>query len=470
MAEIKFTNISGINTYLSPISHKDGNVIHCLNLHTDPIGALTKRQGYATYLGTPDTGIVHSLFSWTKNDGTTLFTYRASGSSLYYSAQGTGSWTVCGNGTIVDGARVGHAVLNDTLIIGDGYGSTRHTTNGTSFTNTTLAPVAEFFTEYQNRIYAGGTSSTLFYSTSGTPTDWSLTSPSDSSSLAIPGAGKINAVYKASDRVLTTKNSGIMTRWDGDSLVDLATKLGPSSPYSIGEVEDYRFWVNRLGVFSSNAGKPQLISNPVQNQFYNDDGTGIAGSNFDTITGAVHLYDYFLSFGSFTDPLVGDRISLGILVYNYKDNEFFNYKFFNDAYALHSYKDVNGVQQFIFGDQSGQCYTFNSGNSDNGTPIETSMQMVVHANMPFLTKEWGYIEVMTNPGCEAKLQVASTDTFQAASKKWVEIGNLTNGFSQFRIPTDSGRGKLLFIRIYDSGSTKPFILYGINLTYDIVTR
>src|SRR5205085_3732774 len=134
------------------------------------------------------------------------------------------------------------------------------------------------------------------------------------------------------------------------------------------------------------------------------------------------------------------------------------------------YKDASGVQQFIFGDATGQCYTYNSGNSDNGAPIETSLQLIVHANAPFLSKEWGYIEVTTNPGCEAKLQVATADTFSRASKKWVELGNLTDGLSQFRIPTEIARGKLFFIRIYDSGSTKPFVLYGINLTYNIINR
>ena len=470
MADLSFNRIEGVTTYLNSLTEKDGNVIHCVNVDTYPFGGMTKRLGYSTYLGTPDNGTVNTLFSWTKNDGTSLFTYRASGSSLYYSAQGTGAWTICGNGTIGNGAHVSYGTLDNTLVVADGVGSTRHTTNGTAFTDTTLAPVAVDISEYQNRIYAAGTASSLFYSTTGTATDWSPTSPSDSSSPFIPGGWKLLKIFKGSDRLLATKNNLAMYRWDGGDLVDLATHLGPSSPYAIGEVEDFRFWINRLGVFTSNGGKPQLISNAVQNQFYNDDGTGIAGSVFDTAAGGVHQYNYYVSIGTVTDNLVGEQISNAVLVYDYKHNDFVNYRFANFPTAYHSYKDANGVQQLIFGDATGQCYTANSGNSDNGVPIETSMQMVVHANTPFLSKEWGYIEVMTNPGCEAKLQVASADTFQAASKKWVEIGNLTNGFSQFRIPAESARGRLLFIRIYDSGSTKPFTLYGINLTYNLIAR
>jgi len=165
-----------------------------------------------------------------------------------------------------------HTVLDNTLMICDGAGSTRHSTNGTSFTNTTLAPVAVDLVEYQNRIYAAGTVSNLFYSTFGTPTDWST----DSSSLTIPGAGKLSNSIKAADRVVTIKNSGLLHRWDGDSLLDLASNLGYSSPYSIDQSEGYYFGLNRLGVFGFEGARPKILSNKVQKLIYNDDGNGIA--------------------------------------------------------------------------------------------------------------------------------------------------------------------------------------------------
>ena len=143
--------------------------------------------------------------------------------------------------------------------------------------------MGEFFTEYEGRIYMSGTTSYIFYSTVGTVSDWTT----DSSSLLIGGAGKMGAIFKASDRLITTKNSGLIHRWDGESLVDLATQLGPSSPYSIGSVEDFRFWINRTGILTSNADKPQLISNPIQRQITNRSGSAIAGTAFDTIPGGV---------------------------------------------------------------------------------------------------------------------------------------------------------------------------------------
>jgi len=470
MAEIAIRDIGSLNTYLNPINTPDGNVIHCVNLDSNPLDGKRKRMGYTTYLGTPDTAEVNSLFNWTKNDGTTMFNYRASGSVVYYSTQGTGDWTPCTNGTVVDGAHVDHATLDNNLFIADGAGSLRYTNNGTAFTYIAGAPMgASIVSDYQGRMYANGTASksSWFYSTSGTSagTDWTT----DSSSLFIGGGGALKSVLKASDRQILTKTTGQMYRWDGYNLVDMATELGPTSKEGIGKIEDFQFWLNRLGIFISNASKPTLISNAIQRQIYNDASTGITGANFDTASGVAHRYDYLLDVGTLTDDLIGEQIPRAIIKYNYQKNEFVNYSFYNEPTAWCSYKDNDGVQQLIFGDASGQCYTYGVGSTDNGQPIETSLQFVVHAGQPFLNKEWGYIEVLTNPGCQAKLQIAIEDTFTAGKKRWKDIGSLVNGFNQFRFPTGS-RGKILFVRIYESSTTAPFELYGVNFTANIITR
>ena len=323
MAELSISSFEGINTFTNPFNTPDGNIIHCVNLDAFPAGAKTKRPGYVSYLGTPDNSQVNSLFSWTKNDGTTQFIYRASGSVLYSSQQGTGAWTPCINGTISNGGYVGHAVSQNTLFIGDGVGSTRHSTDGTTFTDTTLAPIAPFFVDYQGRIYAAGTASSLFYSNSGTPTDWN---PSDdSSSIEIPGPGKLSQIMKTSDRVVTTKNSHLLHRWDGGSLVDMATQMGPSSPYSVADVEDFKFWVNNLGMYACNGDKPQLLSNPVQRQFYNVNNTGMSGTQSLVAPADTFQYDYYVSMGTVTDDFSGVQMNNAILRYDYIHNHFDNY-------------------------------------------------------------------------------------------------------------------------------------------------
>jgi len=464
MAKFQAKNLAGLNLQLNPLSIAPEEMIRCVNVESYTYGAKKKRCGYTTYLGTPDTSQVNSLFSWTKNDGTTLFNYRASGTKLYYSTQGTGAWTVCGNGTIASGAHVMHTVLDNTLMICDGAGSTRHSTNGTSFTNTTLAPVAVDLVEYQNRIYAAGTVSNLFYSTFGTPTDWST----DSSSLTIPGAGKLSNSIKAADRVVTIKNSGLLHRWDGDSLLDLASNLGYSSPYSIDQSEGYYFGLNRLGVFGFEGARPKILSNKVQKLIYNDDGNGIAGTTFDNAAGGVHKYDYYLSIGTVTDDVTNVQIADAILKYNFQLNEWSTYKYAHSPTAFHSFKDADSVQQFIFGNASGQCYKLSgTATSDNGMAIEAEMIYVFHGGT-FLDKKFNWIRALFNPGCQAKIAVAVTDTFIKGAKKWKDLGSVSSGVLEVRFPPDVSRGKLLFIKIYEASANTRFEFYGYELDFDFI--
>ena len=177
MAIYRVYNLGELQLKVSPFLQQKGSLLRSLNAERDSIGAYTKRPGYDTYLGTPDNDQVNTLFSWTKNDGTTLYTYRYSGSVLYYSTQGTGDWTVCGAGTFTPDSKIGYTSYDDVMIVGDGTAVTRHTTTGTSFTTTSGAPLSSQFVEYQGRIYSGrgtanaGTDTNLFYSTTGTVSD-----------------------------------------------------------------------------------------------------------------------------------------------------------------------------------------------------------------------------------------------------------------------------------------------------------
>lgn len=465
----RFQNIGGLNFYVNPLLKNDGEVIKALNVTSDYYGAKTKRPGYSTYLGTPDASTVNTLFSWNKMDGTTIYNYRASGSSLYYSVQGTGAWTLCGNGTISNGAHVGYAVLGDTLTVCDGVGSTRYTTDGTSFTNGTLAPVAVDVAEYQGRIFAAGTANTLFYSSAGDATNWNTSGTSDSSSFDIPGGGKLSRVVKVADRLNIMKNNGQMLKWDGYNLVDMSTELGPSSPYSLGKVEGYWFWLNRLGIFGYGGDKPQLLSNPIQKQIYNNAGSGIAGGTFNTAPGAVYRYDYMTAVGTVTDDFTNETISDAIIKYDFNKNEFLNWKFANFPTAMTSYKDMNGVNQFIWGDATGQCYQLaGTANTDNGSAIEANLTFVIHGGSPELDKKWNWYWFFFNPGCQAKVQVAFSDIYTLSRLKWKELGDTTTGVLRGRF-NEEPRSKFLFVRIYESSRNSRFTYYGCSVDHEVMT-
>jgi hypothetical protein len=456
----------GIDTYRNALT-QDGLLIHSVNMTSFPYGAKSKRTGYSTFLGTADGAQVNSLFSFPNigNDATKCNLLRASGSVLYHSIQGTGTWTSSGNGTISNNAHFGHAITNGGTILigGDGVGSTRQSTDGTSFTNTPLSPIAEYFEEYQNSIYAAGTASTLFKSSDNDGTNWSTSGTSNSSSFQIPGAGKLGAIYKTADKLISTKTSGIMHKWDGYSRIDMATKYGASSPYSVAKSEDFAFFINPYGNYGFGGARPQLLSNAIQRQFYNNENTGIAGTAFTTIPGEVHIYDYYASIGTITDDFTGRLIPNAIIKYDFQKNEYLNYSFANKPTAFHSYRDViTGKQNFIFGDTNGQCYKMDLSTTDNGIAIPSEMVFLFHYGTPFNEKVWEELWLSFNPGCQANIQIACTNTYHYQTLKWIDLGDCSSGFTYFRFPNGS-RSRLLFMRIYESSKNSSYNYYGCQI-------
>jgi len=464
MATVQYFNIPALNLRVSPFASGDGQVIRALNVDRDMIGAWKKRSGYVSYLGTADGAQVNDLFNWTRNDGTSIYNYRTSGSVIYYSTQGTGEWTACANGTITDDTHLGYAILDDVMVGGNGVDESKSNTDGVSFTDITSsngAPLARHWAEYQGRVWAArgtatsGTATDWIYSTTGTATDWTT----DSSSIRQPGAGRVNSLFKAADRLVGGKESGLMHRYDGYSLVDLATDQAPSSPYSIAETEGYKLYLNRRGVYGYGGGRPELISAPVERQIYNNLGSGIAGTTFDNAPAVVFQTDYLCSVGTITDDLTYKTIPDCILRYDFYLDEWTNWKFANRPTAFGTFQDVNGIDQLIFGDAGGQCYQYaGTAMSDNGAPIEVQLEGFIHGGT-FREKKWNWITGMFNPGCKAKIQIAISDTFTPRTLNWKDVGDAVDGVVDYRFPSGS-RGKFLFWKIYESSTTTPFEFYG----------
>lgn len=463
MSKLTTFSLPSLDLRLSPFLQKQGAVLRALNVERDSIGAYKKRPGYVSFLGTPDNSQVNTLFSWIQNDGVSNFVYRASGNILYHSLAGTGAWTVSGNGTISSGGHFGQAVLDNTLIGGDGTLASRHTTNGTSFTSTSGAPLAEHWAEFQGRAWAArgtavsGTNTDLFYSTTGTATDWTT----DASSIRIPGPGRINSLFKASDRLNTSKDAGNIFRWDGFSLIDLATNLGPSSPYSIGNIEDYRVYLNKQGYYGYAGGKPSIISNSIKRQIANNSGSAITGTTFGNAPGIAYQYAYYCSVGTITDDLTEVTIPNAIHRYDFQLDEWTNWRFANRPTAFGTYQDTSSNQQMIFGDAGGQCYQMSgTALSDNGAPIEVQLMGFIHGGS-LEDKKWNWIRAMFNPGCRAKLAIALSDTFSPRTLNWQEVGDAVDGVVEYRFPGGS-RGKFCFWKVSENSTSTPFECYAIE--------
>ncbi len=458
------SNIQGLNLYVNPLSNlgQDGQVLRAVNVDSSPYGAKNKRSGYGTFTAGSFTTQVIDLFSWTPDAGTTPYIYAVAGGSLFYSVNGTSAWTIAGNGTLTVGSHVGHSVLKNTLIISQNGGTTRHSTTGTSFTDTSLAPAGEFLEQYQNRIYITGTSSTLFYSTTNDPTNWATSGTSDSSSFQIPGAGNPNKLFKLADRLFINKQYRQQFRWDGYSLVDTATNSGLSSPYSYGSVEGNGFWLNEKGFFTSQGDAPQFISNAIDAFVTNT--TGSAISSFGTAPATVHYYDYLCAVGSMTDDFTLETVSNAIVKYNFQKNEFLNWTFFDFPNSWLSYRDETQTPQLIFGDRAGGVFQYQgTATSDRGNPIESILELMFDYGDPATQKDWKQLWGFFNPGCQAQVSIATSDTFIKGDKRWTSIGGAKQGVLFHTFPTGH-RSRFLYVKIIENSTLPAWNCYGFALS------
>lgn len=464
------SHLGGLNLYTNPLMDltTDGQIIRAVNVDSSPYGAKNKRSGYGTLTAGSFTSRVDDLFSWTPDGGTSPWVYANAGGSLFYSKNGTAPWVVCGNGTLTLGSHIGYTVLNNVLLVSQSGGTTRHTTNGTSFTDTQLAPAGPYLEQYQNRVYITGTSDTLTYSVTGDGTNWSTTGTSDSSSLTIPGAGLPNKLYKLADRLFIPKQSRNIFRWDGYSLVDTATDMGLSSPYSYGSVNNNGFWINEKGVFTSAGDQPQLISNPIYRFFLNNTGSQIAGTALGSAPAMTFYYDYLCAVGSMTDDFTNETVPNAVIKYNFQKNEFLNWSFADMPTTMHSYRDETGMPQAIFGNSTGQVFQLQgTATSDAGKPIESITELMFDYGNPLLQKEWRIIWGFFNPGCGAQVSVAVSDTYIKENKAWQVIGPAKEGVVYYRFKNGE-RARFLYVKITESSRDPAYECYGWGIDANLV--
>lgn len=469
------------NGYMDTIMSMDGQIIRSINLESVPTGAKRKRPGYTTFLNSLGTQ-TNNLFSWNNSQANQIYVYNYTAGTLFYydATAGTGtSWLPCGNGTFGvsnsgsnPGQYLGHAfMLGTSMICGDGVGSSRHTTDGTSFTNTTLAPVAAYWVTYQNAIYAGGgtqavSPSVLFNSNASDATNWVISGTTSTSSLGIPDDGFINQLFVLAQNLFIGKTTGRLFRWDGYNLWDQSSLNGPISPFSYAAKEGVGFWLSTDGIMMSQGDTPSLISNAIQPQIYNHNNTGIAAGSFSTAPGVIHRYDYLLAVGSIQDDVSNEPMNNAVIKYNIQQNEFLNYQFNDNPTAWTTYKDYQSNYKLLFGGTAGQVFLYGGPNgtttSDNGVSIPCVIDMVFNFNTPYLQKDWRWLWAFFNPGCQAQISIATSDTFDRGKKNWIDIGDASSGVVQYRFPQGL-RSRLLWVRIKEESQSSRLDLLGISL-------
>ena len=64
--------------------------------------------------------------------------------------------------------------------------------------------------------------------------------------------------------------------------------------------------------------------------------------------------------------------------------------------------------------------------------------------MPEFQKKWDYYRGIFNPGCQAKVQVACSDTYTYKTLRWIDLGDVSDG--ALSIVSPGSESRFLFVR------------------------
>ena len=107
-----------------------------------------------------------------------------------------------------------------------------------------------------------------------------------------------------------------MYKWDGYSLIDTTTTLGPTSSKSVSSKEGLHIWLNRNGIYGYTGVLPQLISNAIQGQIYNRAGNGITANDFSIAPSTFYKNSYYLGIGNVTNDITKYTVNNCIVNYD----------------------------------------------------------------------------------------------------------------------------------------------------------
>ena len=456
----------GMHRNVSIFSVLKGEWKKIVNWDIDKKGCLTKRKGYEPRLNAPDNSEILSLIPFEVGSVRKLIMINASG-NLYVADPATDStWGTAILTGLNTSARWTATVLHDSagtgyMILGNGY-QVYKTSDATTFSAVSGAPLAKYWCSFQERVFAAGVPAdkdVLHWCSIGDLTNWSAVSPSDSSSLNIDkhSGGVIRAIRTINDRVVIWKQDR-MKRYDEEYLRTLRASNGVDAPYSISEVDGMAFSLDRNAIRLYDGNSPIEISEKIKDLI---DGIDFSDANKERICGKVFKEKYFLATGDINDE-DGNTIANAWIVYDYNKNAFWLYSLEKKATAMTKLMCSDGVERLYFGSTNGQIYQMFSGDTDNGTEIEAMLEG--HVFYPVGPEN--YIQpkefiIASKYGHQIKAQI--TDDY---ADNTITIG-------EYDKPVDSNLigelgSNVLGVRINIVHATKGRpIFYGFSLGYEI---
>jgi hypothetical protein len=228
------------------------------------------------------------------------------------------------------------------------------------------------------------------------------------------GGGGITAGAKVPGYLLFWKKR-TMKRFDGSSAYpeDMVNQGCPSQELVVVAAQT-AFWINENGAWASQGGVPKKISS------YTVDSIIKSCSYANLLLGAAGTDEEHIWWSLPSVTMNGETYTNVVLKYNILQNTFDvrQYPTLHKVYT--KYVDSDGEVFTVFGDDDGSVLKIDTGNTDNGTPINWAMETQdITFGFRVFDKSVSQIAVVTENVSKASFMWRKT----SSAKDWKPVGN-----------------------------------------------
>jgi hypothetical protein len=418
-------------------------------------------------------------------DGTNYVKWAGTTSNLYSNGSlkkstNSGS-TYAANTTIVDGGfmlylltgcKMGHTVLNNLLILGNG-GDYTQKYDGVTFTDMTTAPRCPYWLTYKGRAYCfkpDYNGSRGFFSKTNDATSWT-NDPNDVSTgnyfdIDPDYHGDIVGAEVIDDRIIVHKEQGsyriIPDEFGRPSeILPVPTKKTATSHWAITQVNGKSYYPATDGqVYTHTGTEPSLISFAIK-----DLAEGITDSlRSSLVAGEWRNFYYLSAVGDITENAifgtngVARTFSNAVLVFNTLLNEWYLYTFGHKPTCFATFNDSAGKEYLFFGDNNGYTWKFGVGTLDGTLPVHGEIEIwPMYLGQFDSKKDIDYISVMGQMGNEAQI------LYNFDFGDWQSVGDLKGQLAVRSVLDMGGSRRNIGFKIIDSSTTTESIIYGFGV-------
>jgi len=430
-----------------------------INLSFDRIGAVQLRNGL-TLLGSQiGSSAVLGMANYRNNAGTTYRLLAKVGTQVY-SFNGT-TWSSVRDSLSLTSKMRTTNFLDLTYMVNGHSGSAVSTYNGSSFGSTNIGslPQGDFIENYRSRIWVADSATDKVYYTNVVSTSQTITGGSDFIQVSPQDGESITGLKRHPRALLVFKQNHIYKIYSTTSAdPDPSIFRGTYSNESIVEAKDGLYYHHPTGfyrfVFD---GEQQEISRPII-----DIVEAISRSNYENVNGWSDSDHIYWSIGDIT--LKGVAYANVVCRYTISTQVWTLYSYASQIRSSALY-DNGTLLRMIVGDENGYGFVFDSGNTDNGTPIFYDIQThpLYLTQVKMLEKEITEISAVHENAQGAMI------SHQTDNGKWQNVGTITKDIVQ----AFNTNAKFKKIRLRFSGNsigTSSLIFRGFELLKLLVNK